>query len=303
MASSSPALARAAASAGGARLEDHPNRHHVHGAGADQIADQMRCVDVVLSDKKRPAAHFSRKRALGDDLVDRRADRVARDAVFGRRVRARWEGASCGATRQRRSAGAAKAPRRARSASPSTVPAEPMLNQLAAVRRSVETPKYTDIGRLSRRDRSASCSCSLNRFGLDWLKTREDAMKVAAFRVGGRTPGWAGRRGATDGRAIRSAADEAERRRARADRARNRCRARSRRFRSREVALDAPIPRPRRNMFCVGKNYHEHAHEFAASGFDSSAASGAVPKHPIIFSKVPGMRDRPSADGAHRQSR
>jgi 2-keto-4-pentenoate hydratase/2-oxohepta-3-ene-1,7-dioic acid hydratase in catechol pathway len=55
----------------------------------------------------------------------------------------------------------------------------------------------------------------------------------------------------------------------------------------REIALEAPIPRPRRNIFCVGKNYHEHAHEFAASGFDSSAASGAVPKHPIIFSKVP----------------
>ena len=55
----------------------------------------------------------------------------------------------------------------------------------------------------------------------------------------------------------------------------------------REVTLDAPIPRPRRNVFCVGKNYHEHAHEFAASGFDSSATQGAVPKHPIIFSKVP----------------
>jgi 2-keto-4-pentenoate hydratase/2-oxohepta-3-ene-1,7-dioic acid hydratase in catechol pathway len=37
----------------------------------------------------------------------------------------------------------------------------------------------------------------------------------------------------------------------------------------------------------VGKNYHEHAHEFARSGFDSSAASGAVPEAPIIFSKVP----------------
>lgn len=53
------------------------------------------------------------------------------------------------------------------------------------------------------------------------------------------------------------------------------------------VALDAPIPRPRRNIFCVGKNYYEHAHEFAKSGFDSSVAAGAVPKHPIIFSKVP----------------
>jgi 2-keto-4-pentenoate hydratase/2-oxohepta-3-ene-1,7-dioic acid hydratase in catechol pathway len=54
-----------------------------------------------------------------------------------------------------------------------------------------------------------------------------------------------------------------------------------------EVHLDAPVPRPRRNIFCVGKNYHEHAHEFASSGFDSSAAAGAVPKNPIIFSKVP----------------
>jgi 2-keto-4-pentenoate hydratase/2-oxohepta-3-ene-1,7-dioic acid hydratase in catechol pathway len=53
------------------------------------------------------------------------------------------------------------------------------------------------------------------------------------------------------------------------------------------VTLEAPIPLPRRNIFCVGKNYHEHAHEFAKSGFDSSAAKGAVPKDPIVFSKVP----------------
>ncbi|WP_198586053.1 fumarylacetoacetate hydrolase family protein [Pararhizobium haloflavum] len=53
------------------------------------------------------------------------------------------------------------------------------------------------------------------------------------------------------------------------------------------VALTAPIPRPARNIFCVGKNYFEHAHEFSKSGFDSSAAAGAVPKNPIIFSKVP----------------
>jgi 2-keto-4-pentenoate hydratase/2-oxohepta-3-ene-1,7-dioic acid hydratase in catechol pathway len=54
-----------------------------------------------------------------------------------------------------------------------------------------------------------------------------------------------------------------------------------------DVRLSAPIPRPRRNIFCVGKNYHEHAKEFADSGFDSSAAAGAIPKMPIIFSKVP----------------
>jgi 2-keto-4-pentenoate hydratase/2-oxohepta-3-ene-1,7-dioic acid hydratase in catechol pathway len=54
-----------------------------------------------------------------------------------------------------------------------------------------------------------------------------------------------------------------------------------------QVQLTAPIPRPRRNIFCVGKNYHAHAREFAGSGFDSSAASGDIPKVPIIFSKVP----------------
>ncbi|MCC5811524.1 MAG: fumarylacetoacetate hydrolase family protein [Ectothiorhodospiraceae bacterium] len=54
-----------------------------------------------------------------------------------------------------------------------------------------------------------------------------------------------------------------------------------------QVTFRAPIPQPRRNIFCVGKNYFDHAHEFARSGFDSSAASGAVPEAPIIFSKVP----------------
>lgn len=54
-----------------------------------------------------------------------------------------------------------------------------------------------------------------------------------------------------------------------------------------EVHVQAPVPRPRRNIFCVGKNYHEHAHEFAASGFDSSAAKGAIPEAPIVFSKLP----------------
>jgi 2-keto-4-pentenoate hydratase/2-oxohepta-3-ene-1,7-dioic acid hydratase in catechol pathway len=55
------------------------------------------------------------------------------------------------------------------------------------------------------------------------------------------------------------------------------------------LTLDAPLPVPRRNIFCVGKNYHEHAQEFASSGFDSSATSAAdaIPEFPIIFSKVP----------------
>lgn len=52
-----------------------------------------------------------------------------------------------------------------------------------------------------------------------------------------------------------------------------------------EVTLLAPIPETRRNIFCVGKNYYAHAEEFGNSGYDSSAAAGNVPSHPIIFSK------------------
>ena len=54
-----------------------------------------------------------------------------------------------------------------------------------------------------------------------------------------------------------------------------------------EVEIEAPVPRPDRNIFCVGKNYHAHALEFSRSGFDSSAAQGELPEFPIIFSKVP----------------
>lgn len=54
-----------------------------------------------------------------------------------------------------------------------------------------------------------------------------------------------------------------------------------------QVSLLAPIPRPRRNIICVGKNYVAHAEEFSGSGFDSSAAQGAIPAAPIIFSKLP----------------
>lgn len=54
------------------------------------------------------------------------------------------------------------------------------------------------------------------------------------------------------------------------------------------AAFAAPIL-PARNVMCVGKNYHAHAHEFTRSGFDSSAkdASEAIPAAPIIFTKAP----------------
>jgi 2-keto-4-pentenoate hydratase/2-oxohepta-3-ene-1,7-dioic acid hydratase in catechol pathway len=54
-----------------------------------------------------------------------------------------------------------------------------------------------------------------------------------------------------------------------------------------EAMLLAPLPAPPRNIFCVGKNYHAHAREFAGSGYDSSSTSAAdaIPKAPIIFTK------------------
>jgi 2-keto-4-pentenoate hydratase/2-oxohepta-3-ene-1,7-dioic acid hydratase in catechol pathway len=53
------------------------------------------------------------------------------------------------------------------------------------------------------------------------------------------------------------------------------------------ITIDAPIPRPRKNIMCVGKNYHEHAKEFHDSGFDASAGANAVPEEPVIFTKAP----------------
>jgi 2-keto-4-pentenoate hydratase/2-oxohepta-3-ene-1,7-dioic acid hydratase in catechol pathway len=55
------------------------------------------------------------------------------------------------------------------------------------------------------------------------------------------------------------------------------------------VELLAPIPRPRRNIFCVGKNYAAHAKEFAGSGFDAghTGAPEELPSDPIVFTKAP----------------
>lgn len=47
-----------------------------------------------------------------------------------------------------------------------------------------------------------------------------------------------------------------------------------------------PIPAPRRNIFCVGKNYGSHAREFEQSGFDTTPLEGSRDA-PIIFTKTP----------------
>jgi 2-keto-4-pentenoate hydratase/2-oxohepta-3-ene-1,7-dioic acid hydratase in catechol pathway len=51
------------------------------------------------------------------------------------------------------------------------------------------------------------------------------------------------------------------------------------------VQLLAPVPVPRRNLFCVGRNYHAHAQELQASVFKDN--NKAVDSWPIVFSKVP----------------
>jgi 2-keto-4-pentenoate hydratase/2-oxohepta-3-ene-1,7-dioic acid hydratase in catechol pathway len=53
-----------------------------------------------------------------------------------------------------------------------------------------------------------------------------------------------------------------------------------------DLKLLAPIPKPIRNIFCVGRNYHEHAQEFHDSGFDATAGASAIPEDPIIFTKA-----------------
>jgi 2-keto-4-pentenoate hydratase/2-oxohepta-3-ene-1,7-dioic acid hydratase in catechol pathway len=52
------------------------------------------------------------------------------------------------------------------------------------------------------------------------------------------------------------------------------------------VKLHAPIPRPAKSILCVGKNYHDHAREFQASGVDATGKE-VVPEVPIIFTKWP----------------
>jgi len=48
----------------------------------------------------------------------------------------------------------------------------------------------------------------------------------------------------------------------------------------------APIPRPRKNVMAVGRNYRDHAKEFSESGFDASEKQ-MIPDHPVIFTKAP----------------
>ena len=62
------------------------------------------------------------------------------------------------------------------------------------------------------------------------------------------------------------------------------------------VKLLAPIPQPRRNVFCVGWNYSEHFAEGAAIRAQStSPGQQEVPEFPALFSKNPATVTGPDA--------
>ena len=74
------------------------------------------------------------------------------------------------------------------------------------------------------------------------------------------------------------------------------------RFEIAEVTLQAPLPRPARNLICVGRNYVEHAREFAASGYDGSVQTReeATPDAPVFFTKATTTVTGPYSDvGLH----
>lgn len=68
------------------------------------------------------------------------------------------------------------------------------------------------------------------------------------------------------------------------------------------VRLAAPVGPLAKNVMSVGKNYHEHAQEFARSGVDQSGDKQEVPEFPVVFTKAvtsladPGQGIPASAD-------
>src|SRR5438094_3952745 len=56
-----------------------------------------------------------------------------------------------------------------------------------------------------------------------------------------------------------------------------------------KARLEAPIPRPARNVFCLGRNYKEHAAERGAE----------APPHPVYFTKAPETVVAPGAKVIH----
>ncbi len=71
------------------------------------------------------------------------------------------------------------------------------------------------------------------------------------------------------------------------------------------ISLAAPVGPLAKNVMAVGKNYHDHAQEFARSGIDQSGDKQNVPEFPVVFTKAttsladPGQPIAASADPTH----
>jgi 2-keto-4-pentenoate hydratase/2-oxohepta-3-ene-1,7-dioic acid hydratase in catechol pathway len=61
-----------------------------------------------------------------------------------------------------------------------------------------------------------------------------------------------------------------------------------------DATLIAPLPQPRRNLWCVGRNYHAHAKELRETVFKDNAADPQA--WPIVFTKAPETVIGPGAD-------
>ena len=59
-----------------------------------------------------------------------------------------------------------------------------------------------------------------------------------------------------------------------------------------KVQLAAPIPRPRKNIVCLGLNYADHARESA----EARGRDAATPEAPIFFTKAPTTANGPYSD-------
>ena len=59
-----------------------------------------------------------------------------------------------------------------------------------------------------------------------------------------------------------------------------------------KLELVAPIPRPRKNIMCMGENYAEHAREAA----EARGRTVSQPEHAIIFTKAPTTANGPYGD-------
>ncbi|HSV48528.1 MAG TPA: fumarylacetoacetate hydrolase family protein [Ramlibacter sp.] len=73
-----------------------------------------------------------------------------------------------------------------------------------------------------------------------------------------------------------------------------------------DVGFASPLSAFVRNVFAVGKNYHEHAMEFDKSGFNATSGGSAIPAFPQLFTKSTGTLAGPTDairfDPAHTSS-